>query len=233
MSDNGIRVKVVNGKELEKRYYVPSKKELRVLFTELGFLPPDAEELSQAGYDAFFATPEGRLAVGYGIFYDENNLHLSFSKILLEEEGGNFYSNEKLKDDFPVTGLPPRYARTSDTALLTAGLENLLASYTMTERSFVFAVPHAGFALRNSDVLSRLLEEREIKKVVLAFPKSQAAYQRKLAKLLKQDGFSVEILNYEGKSPFEHYQLSISRMMEQAMEQLEQQEEVYNPAREA
>ena len=85
MSD-GIRVKVVNGKELEKRYYLPSKRELKTLLQDFGFLPPDAEELSQIGHNAFLATPEGRLACVYPFFYVDEKLRFRLSRVFLEEE---------------------------------------------------------------------------------------------------------------------------------------------------
>jgi len=209
----GIRVLSKKGRS----YYLPSKKELRQIFVDMGFLPPDAQELANTQF--FAATPEGRLAAVYELFSLGNNGYTLFyhiGSVLIEEEGGDFYADNKIQDKLPLTGLPPRYAKTSNTVVLTAGLENLLATYAMTEKSFIWGVPHAGMAVRSSDVLSRLLKDAEIKKVVLAFPKSQQAYQKKLARLLRQDGFEVEELSYDGKSPFHHYQLSVNRMLQEA-----------------
>jgi len=221
MSDR-IKVKSLKEGKIEKHYFFPNRRELRQTLIEMGFLPPDAEEM----VGPFAMTAEGKLAFYYEIFSlnqrrQRKRLVYHLGSFLVEEEDKTFYANVKTQDKLPISIFSPKRALQSDTVVLTAGMENYLAVYAMTEKSHVAAVPHAGFALKNPTVLSWLFKDEEIRRVVLAFPKSQKQYQKELAQVLKKRGFQVETLDYEGESPYEHYQLSVNRMLEQAMEQLD------------
>jgi len=213
--------------DLEKKLklYNVHRSVLRQILVEWGFLPPDARELAKHDFPI---DVEGRLAVPYQVITsfeltDTEAIPIGHDYFFEKVGDDKLYCSTDVTDSFlqeciPLATLPPRLARDSDTAILTSGALNLLAAYTMTEKSYTVAVPHIFFATKSSHLLARYLKNKEIKKVVLAFPKSQRQQQQQLASILRKKGFKVEILPYEGKTPFEHYQISISKMMEQAME---------------